>query len=796
MDHRRVAHDSGSEHGGAMPAVAKGIGAVTAGDGAHPPRGGATFAVGRLGERLAAMRSAGSRAGVLSLTALVAMSVTATAAAAPPPSDGVVDLLTAANAEIVGPSAGARIGAVGGGGDVNGDGRADVVVGSYELSPAGRERAGSVWVLAGRKQPADVDLAAPGPLALARIDGAAPYDELARTSVTVAGDVNGDGVADILVGAPGADNNARMASGSAYVIFGKAGLGDVDLAALGASGARIDGAVTGQGAGWGVAPAGDVDGDGLADILIDTSPSPGQRGVVYVVFGRVGFANLDLASPGARAVRIVRRGGGFPIVGAGGAGDVNGDGFGDVIVTDPVSTRGSSVVVFGSATPSDLDLAAPPAGRAMRILGRANEDTATGPVAGAGDVNGDGFDDVAIGAPFAAGSGRAYSGAVDIVRGGTAVTDVDLAKPGTRATRFVPGVGGLLGSRLAGLGDVNGDGVDDLGVGALTADFTSRDGAGSVVVLLGGRRFFRAATRTAAPGGGDVLRLVGPLEHLAMGDLGRAGDTDGDGRADIVVAGGRATLKGRGSSGGAWLYGYGRTRACAAVPRPGGRPVEASPDPILLTREQLLINQRIGQAAIRRIAAVERRIADGIQGRDVCGGTISAQSLVATLTPRFGAQIPSPTAAPAPITTPGPSGDPDAVQLTRQQLLINQRIYQVALLRGRALAARLNGGLTGGDVEAGALERGRFTPGLTVSLTGAAPSLPPSSSNPQIPEKRHGERVTLSAEQLQINQRIAQAGVRTANDAVSQIERGLIDGNFADRSIGAGALAPGVVTGP
>ena len=281
-----------------------------------------------------------------------------------------------------------------------------------------------------------------------------------------------------------------------------------------------------------------------------------------------------------------------------------------------------------------------------------------------------------------------------------------------------------------------------------------------------------------------------------MGDLGRAGDTDGDGRADIVVAGARATLKGRDTSGGAWLYGYGRTRACAAVPRPGGRPVVTSPDPILLTPEQLLINQRIGQAAIRRIAAVEQRLAGGIPDRGVCGGTISAQSLVATLAPTFGAEITLPTAVPVPITTPGPSGDPGKVRLTRQQLLINQRIYQVALLRGRALAARLKGGLTGGDVDAGALGRGRLTPGLTVSATGAAPSLPRSSSNPQIPERRRGDRVTLSAEQLRINQRIAQAGVRTANDAVSQIERGLVNGNVADRSIGAGALAPGVVTGP
>jgi hypothetical protein len=124
------------------------------------------------------------------LAALVPAGGGVTATAAPPPRDGVVDLLTDANAEIIG-SPGVQIAT--GGGDLNGDGRGDILVGSPS--------AGSVSALAGRVQPVDVDLAAPGRLAFARIDGAAPSDGFGF-SVAGVGDVNGDGTADILAGAP------------------------------------------------------------------------------------------------------------------------------------------------------------------------------------------------------------------------------------------------------------------------------------------------------------------------------------------------------------------------------------------------------------------------------------------------------------------------------------------------------------------------------------------------------------------------------------------------------------------
>ena len=198
------------------------------------------FAGAPSSEKLPAMRSA--LCACLSIGALLGLIVAAAASAAPPPSDGVVDLLTAANAEIVGPSANARTRTVGGGGDVNGDGLADVLVGSPEVGAAGRPRGGSCGCLPGGPGRPTSIWPPPAALALARIDGAAPFDELGAVLGDGGRDVNGDGAADILVGAPGADNNGRVGSGSAYVIFGGAGLSDLDLAALGASGARIDGA--------------------------------------------------------------------------------------------------------------------------------------------------------------------------------------------------------------------------------------------------------------------------------------------------------------------------------------------------------------------------------------------------------------------------------------------------------------------------------------------------------------------------------------------------------------------------
>ena len=161
-----------------------------------------------------------------------------------------------------------------------------MIVGFPFYDAGQREDSGAAFVVFGKATPAPVDLASLGNRGF-RIDGARAGD-LAGASVAALGDVNFDGRADLLVGAEQADNNGRKDSGSAYVVYGKKDTRAVDLRALRSAGARIDGEVADDLAGWSVAPAGDVNGDKRPDVLVGAHASDGngrhQSGAAYLLF--------------------------------------------------------------------------------------------------------------------------------------------------------------------------------------------------------------------------------------------------------------------------------------------------------------------------------------------------------------------------------------------------------------------------------------------------------------------------------------------------------------------------------
>ena len=219
--------------------------------------------------------------------------------------------------------------------------------------------------------PATIDLASLNGTNGFRLDGIDAFDR-SGFSVASAGDVNGDGFADLIIGAYGANPGGDIEAGESYIVFGKASgfAASLDLAALdGMNGFRLDGIDVVDFSGFSTASAGDVNGDGFADIIIGAPFSDSFTGESYVVFGKAsGFAaSLDLATlDGTNGFRLD----GIDATDYSGrsvasAGDVNGDGFDDIIIGaiggDPGGDgqAGESYVVFGKASgfAASLDLA-------------------------------------------------------------------------------------------------------------------------------------------------------------------------------------------------------------------------------------------------------------------------------------------------------------------------------------------------------------------------------------------------------------------------------------------------------
>jgi uncharacterized repeat protein (TIGR01451 family) len=347
------------------------------------------------------------------------------------------------------------------------------------------------------------------------------------TAVAGAGDVNGDGYADVIVGASAFDNG-QNAEGAAFLYLG----GASGLAATPAWQVEGDQAISRFGNS--LSGAGDVNGDGFADVIVGASLfDNGQtdEGAAFVYLGSAsGLATTPAwQAEGSQASASF----GFTV---GSAGDVNGDGFADVIVGAPFfdngqSNEGSAFVYLGSAT----GLAAPPAwqvesNQAAAVFG--------GAVAGAGDVNGDGFADVIVGAR-SFDSGQNSEGTAFVYLGGPTGLATTSAWQAESNQDFA-----ALGLWVSGAGDVNGDGYADVLVGAPFFD-NGQSNEGAAFLYLGS---------PTGPGTTPAWQAEGEQDGAEFGAaLAGAGDVNGDGFADLLV-GARSFDNGQSNEGAAFVY--------------------------------------------------------------------------------------------------------------------------------------------------------------------------------------------------------------------------------------------------
>ena len=460
-------------------------------------------------------------------------------------------------------------------GDVNGDGFADVIIGSFEQDSSSVD-AGTAYVVYGHAGGfSSIDLHTPlTPSQGFTITGVSAQDRLGYM-VSGAGDVNGDGFDDVMVSAIYNDDNGHSA-GATYVVFGKAsGLGTVNLSTLDSSqGFKILGEHATDYSGYSIAAAGDINGDGFADIIVgaheNDRPGNADAGAAYVVFGHAGgFGTIDLGTLTAAQ--------GFKIQGAvtsdlagiavAGVGDVNGDGIDDFVVTadrDDAGAQdaGAAYVIFGHTGGfSPIDLATPlTPSQGFKIIGDARFDYAGRSVSAAGDVNGDGFADIIIGATGVDAGGQ-DSGAAYVVFGkasGFGTIDLGALAPTDgfeiKGAKASDGAGFSVG----GAGDINGDGFADVIVGAFGNDHGGTD-RGAAYVIFGHAGSFSSIDVSTALAPSVGFEIFGAHDGDRAGrSVAVAGDVNGDGFDDLIVGAPNVNGTGTASSAGAAYIIFGR----------------------------------------------------------------------------------------------------------------------------------------------------------------------------------------------------------------------------------------------
>ena len=379
--------------------------------------------------------------------------------------------LSNVDASFRGEGSGDRAGySIAGPGDVNGDGYDDLLVGSPWNSEGGHER-GQVYLFFGKTTGWTMNDSLHN--ADATFLGEKPDDWLGW-DVAGAGDVNGDGYMDLLFSTK-MNDDAGSNSGQTYLVLGKASGWTQDTSIADAD-ASFWGESPEDHSGCAIAGAGDVNGDGYDDILIGAENAKGgnpwekNAGRAYLFLGKSSGWAMDTSVSEADAFYHGEDANDLLGGSVAGAGDVNGDGYDDIMIgaygDEEVHGQftGQSYLIFGNST-GWSNMTNISARADASFIGENTEDRASA-VAGAGDVNGDGYDDILIGAPGNTQGGGNFAGQTYLILGKASGWAMDTGLFTADASFMGENSWDISGSSLEGDGDVDGDGYDDLVIGA------------------------------------------------------------------------------------------------------------------------------------------------------------------------------------------------------------------------------------------------------------------------------------------------------------------------------------------